>query len=78
MSNIENLKKYYDSFVTTKKKYPNFQYESECVHDDLLLHILAENYTSTQIKTFIDSLDIKEKFVLSYPPQVSLISVEFD
>ncbi|XP_044753168.1 alpha-glucosidase-like [Coccinella septempunctata] len=77
LKNIKELVDLYTSFVSTKNKYPKFTYESECVHDDLLLHLIAENYTTAQTKKLITSLGMSENFMLSYPAQIPLYSQIF-
>ncbi|XP_045473494.1 alpha-glucosidase-like [Harmonia axyridis] len=74
VKNVDAIVESYNSFVSQKKDYPEFTYESECIHDDLLLHLIAENYTDGKTTKLIKSLGISENFVLSYPPQIPIYS----
>ncbi|KAL3268378.1 hypothetical protein HHI36_007494 [Cryptolaemus montrouzieri] len=75
--NLSDLLQQYSTFSSKRADYPDFTYESDCIHDDLLLHLLAEKSPNlTQIAEIVKSMG--ENFLLSYPPQIPINSKIFD
>ncbi|KAK9890619.1 hypothetical protein WA026_011981 [Henosepilachna vigintioctopunctata] len=68
----------YDTFVKTRSAFPEFTYETDCIHDDLLLHLLSGNSTTEDVAKIFNKINMTEKFLLSFPPQIPVRSDLFE